>query len=283
LHFAIKGRASTLFRGAITVRTNTLQSIWKEGKTAINGWCAIPNAWSAEVMANAGYDSLTLDLQHGLLDYTTAVPMLQAISTTDVIPLARVPWNEPGIIMKLLDAGAYGIICPMINTKDECERFVGACRYAPRGYRSSGPTRASVYARESNYQSYANDTILTFAMVETVEAVQNVEEIVSVPGLNGVYVGPSDLSLSMGDKPHPDLREPKYVAVLDRIVAACKAGGVIAGIHCNSVEYAQFIAGRGFQFVTLRSDGAILATAAGQMVKAMRGEGGASAGDAKLY
>jgi 4-hydroxy-2-oxoheptanedioate aldolase len=120
-------------------------------------------------------------------------------------------------------------------------------------------------------------------MVETAEAVQNVEEIVSVPGLNGVYVGPSDLSLSMGDKPHPDLREPKYVTVLDRIAAACKKNGVIAGIHCNSVEYAQFIAGRGYLFTTLRSDGAILATAAAQMVKAMRGEQGASAGDAKLY
>jgi 4-hydroxy-2-oxoheptanedioate aldolase len=120
-------------------------------------------------------------------------------------------------------------------------------------------------------------------MVETAEAVENVEAIVSVPGLNGVYVGPSDLSLSMGDKPHPDLREPKYVAVLDRIASACKKSGVIAGIHTNSVDYAQFIASRGYQFVTLRSDSAILATAAGQMVKAMRGEKGASAGDAKLY
>lgn len=234
-------------------------------------------------MANAGWDSLTLDLQHGLLDYTTAVPMLQAISTTEVIPLARVPWNEPGIIMKMLDAGAYGIICPMINTKEECERFVGACRYAPRGYRSSGPTRASVYARESDYQSHANDTILALAMIETDEAVQNVEEIVSVPGLSGVYVGPGDLSLSMGDKPHPDLREPKYVSVLDRIATACERNGLVAGIHCNSVEYAQFISGRGYKFTTLRSDGAILATAASQMVKAMRGSAESSAGDVKLY
>ena len=128
------------------MRTNKLKTLWQEGKTVVNAWVTIPSAWSAEVMAHAGFDSLTIDMQHGLADYATALAMLQAVSTTDVVPLARVPWNDPAIIMRLLDAGAYGIICPMVNTRAEAEAFVGACRYAPRGYRSYGPTRAVVYA-----------------------------------------------------------------------------------------------------------------------------------------
>jgi len=220
-------------------------------------------------MANAGWDSLTLDLQHGLIDYSTALPMLQAISTTPTIPLARVPWNEPGIIMKLLDAGAYGIICPMINSREECERFVGACRYAPAGYRSNGPTRAIVYAGD-DYQSSAAGHILTFAMVETGEAIKNLDAIVSTPGLDGVYVGPSDLSLSMQGKPRMDLRDAEMLAVLETIVSACKRHNVVAGIHCNSTDYAHFIIGRGYQFVAIRSDGALLSQIAKQSVEAMR-------------
>ena len=233
-------------------------------------------------MANAGWDSLTLDLQHGLIDYSTALPMLQAISTKSTIPLARVPWNEPGVIMKLLDAGAYGIICPMINTREECERFIGACRYAPVGYRSNGPTRAIVYAGD-DYQPNANENILTFAMVETAEAVKNVEAIVSTPGLNGVYVGPSDLSLSMQGKPRMDLRDDEMLAVLNTIGAACKKHNVIAGIHCNSTDYARFIIERGFQFVTIRSDGALLSQIAKQSVEAVRGTEAKAATSAGPY
>ena len=96
---------------------------------AINGWLHIPSTWSAEVMARQGWDSLTIDMQHGLMGMETAIQMLQAVSTTDVVPMARVNWNSPGDIMKLLDAGAYGIVCPMIETREECEAFVGACRF----------------------------------------------------------------------------------------------------------------------------------------------------------
>src|SRR5690349_19310477 len=110
------------------MRENNVRTIWHNGGAVINGWLAIPSPWSAEVMANVGWDSLTVDVQHGLIGYDTALPMLQAISTTSTIPLARVPWNEPASIMKLLDAGAYGIICPMVNTRAEAEAFVGACR-----------------------------------------------------------------------------------------------------------------------------------------------------------
>ena len=115
------------------MRENKLRTLWKNGGVAVNGWLGIPSSASAESMARCGWDSLVVDLQHGLVDYTDAVPMLQAISQTDTTPMARVPWNMPDIIMKLLDAGAYGIVCPMINTPAECEEFIQNCRYAPRG------------------------------------------------------------------------------------------------------------------------------------------------------
>ena len=144
------------------MRANRLRSIWKSGATAVNGWLAIPNSFSAETMAHQGWDSLTVDMQHGVVDYQTMVTMLQAISTTDTVPMVRVPWLEPGIIMKSLDAGAYGLICPMINTRDEAARLVSYARYAPKGCRSFGPIRASMYAG-ADYPQKANDTVVVFA------------------------------------------------------------------------------------------------------------------------
>ena len=125
-------------------------------------------------MAHQGYDSLTIDMQHGVVDYQTAVTMLQAISTTPVIPLARVPWNDPAILMKSLDAGVYRVICPMINTRAEAEALVRACKYPPRGYRSFGPVRASIYAG-SDYVDHANDDLIVMPMIETSEALKNLD------------------------------------------------------------------------------------------------------------
>jgi 4-hydroxy-2-oxoheptanedioate aldolase len=260
------------------MRTNTLKEIWARGEVAICGWCVIPSSWSAELSAHAGFDSVTLDLQHGLIHYDSAVPMLQAISTTAAIPLARVPWNEPGIIMKILDAGAYGVICPMVNTRAECERFVGACRYpASGGYRSYGPTRASIYAG-ADYFEQADKNIVTFAMIETAQALANLEEIVSVPGLDAVYVGPVDLSISVQGKAQMEYDDaPHMLAALDTIVAACKKHGVARGIHCSGPVHAKKMVARGFNFTTLLSDGAYLANALGAAVKAMRASDDAAA------
>ena len=219
-------------------------------------------------MARAGWDSVTLDLQHGLIDYTQAVPMLQAIGAAGALPMVRVPWNEPGIIMKILDAGALGIICPMVNTRAECERFVGACYYTPCGYRSYGPTRArATYG--SDYESSVAPQVLTFAMVETAEALANLESIVTVPGLSGVYVGPADLSLSMGSPERSDPTAPAVVAALDAIVAACRRHNLVAGMHCASARYARSMIAKGFQFVTVASDSALLAGAAASAVRAV--------------
>ncbi len=185
------------------MRENKVRTIWQNGGAVLNGWLHIPSSWSAEVMAHTGWDSLLLDMQHGLMDYQTALTMLQAISTTEVTPLVRVPWNEPGIIGRMLDAGAQGIICPMVNTRADAEALVGACRYAPQGYRSMGPTRASVYAG-SDYTTQANSSVIVMAMIETRQALDNVDAIASTPGLDGLYIGPGDLGQSLTGQPQVD-------------------------------------------------------------------------------
>ena len=251
------------------MKENKIRTILNQGGTVINGWLGIPSSVAAENMAQANWDSLTVDLQHGLVDYPNAVSMFQAITTTPTVPLARVPWLEPGIIMKLLDAGAYGIVCPMINSRPECEAFVGACRYAPTGYRSFGPVRATWYAGP-DYWQHANETVLTMAMIETQKAVDNLDDILSVPGLDAIYVGPSDLALSIGCKPgFPP--EEKVVDVIKVIATAAKRHGIYPGIHCGSTKMANEMIGYGYQFITMLADNALLATAAKQAVAELRG------------
>jgi 4-hydroxy-2-oxoheptanedioate aldolase len=251
------------------MRENNVRSIWKRGGAVINGWLGIPSSIAAENMAQAGWDGLTVDLQHGHVDYQVAVTMLQAISTTGTTPLARVPWMEPGIIMKLLDAGAYGIVCPMINTRAECEAFVGACRYAPRGYRSFGPVRATWYGG-ADYFKHANDTVITMAMIETKQAMDNLDEILSVPELDSLYIGPNDLAISLGYAPSGVPTDPVVIDAIKTIAAGAKRHGVYAGIHCGSTAMAKQMIGLGFQFVTLLADNAFLVSAAKGAVAEMR-------------
>ena len=258
------------------MRENTIKSIWKRGGAVINGWLGIPSSISAENMAHAGWDSLTVDLQHGHIDYQTAVAMLQAISTTSTIPLVRAPWNEPGIIMKLLDAGAYGVICPMVNTRADCEAFVGACRYPPKGNRSFGPVRASWYGGGDHFKQ-ADDTLVTLAMIETRQAMDNLDDILSVPGLDGLYIGPSDLGISLGCAPSGGV--PVDAIVIDAIktiYAAARTHRVYPAIHCNSIAMAKQMVAHGFQFVTVLHDNAFLHAGASAAVAQMRQDGTAA-------
>src|SRR5258708_16991239 len=187
-------------------RPNGVREAWREGRAVINSWLGIPSSFSDEVMANMGWDSLVVDMQHGLIDYQVMVTMLQGISTSNTPPLVRVPWNDPAHIQKALDAGAYGIVCPMINNRAEAEKFVSSMRYAPLGSRSSGPIRASLYGG-ADYHAKANDIVIAFGMIETVEAVENLDQILSVNRLDAVYVGPQGLSRSHRCAPAGDQAE----------------------------------------------------------------------------
>ncbi len=251
------------------MRENRLRTIWKSGGAVANGWLAIPNSFSAETMAHQGWDSLTIDLQHGMVDYQAMVPMLQAISTTDAVPVVRVPWLEPGILMKSLDAGAYAVICPMVNTREDAQKLVAYTHYAPRGTRSFGPTRALLYGG-ADYAQHANDTIVTFAMIETAQAMDNLDSILSVEGLDAIYIGPSDLSLALGCTPTFDDLDPKAAEAVDHILARAKAHGVVAGIHNGSPEAALKRIAKGFQFVTISSDARLMAAGAQAVMAKMR-------------
>ena len=251
------------------MRENRVRTLWAAGEAAINGWLHIPSAWSAEIMAHQGWDSLTVDMQHGMMGMETAIQMLQAVSTTDVVPMARVNWNSPGDIMKLLDAGAYGIICPMIETREECEAFVGACRFPPLGYRSLGPTRARVYAGE-DYAEHANDTVITLAMIETQKGYDNRDDIMSVAGLDGVFIGIGDLRLTMTGRAGLDASDDVLDAALDELLATARRHGVVAGVFAAGPDHGVELIRRGYRIVSVMTDTAILGGAAQSLVSRVR-------------
>jgi 4-hydroxy-2-oxoheptanedioate aldolase len=252
------------------MRENTVLKTWREGGQTVGCWLSMANAYSAEALAGLGFDWVCVDLQHGLLDYKDLTAMLPAISTSDTVPLVRVPWNEPYEIMKVLDAGAYGVIVPMVNDRAEAERAVDACRYPPAGHRSFGPIRAALYGGRG-YAAEANDQIACIAMIETEAGIANLEEILTTPGLDGVYIGPSDLALALGMPPAGDNDDPKHAATVQRILDGCRSHGVAAGIHTSSLAYTQRYLEAGFNFVTLGSDAGFMLRQAGHDLAAARG------------
>jgi 4-hydroxy-2-oxoheptanedioate aldolase len=249
------------------VLQNPLLSLWKRDAAAYTGWLTIPSAWTAEVMAAAGFDALVVDLQHGLMDYAGMLAMLQAIGP--VPALVRASWNEPGSLMRALDAGAYGIICPMISTRESCEAFVAACRYPPKGIRSFGPTR-SLVAVGSDYVAQADSFALTFALIETAEGLANLEAIARVPGLTGLYLGPWDLSLDLGLPRPGDLLDERLSRACDSLVETARRHHLIAGIYTGSAEDGCRMAARGFRLINVAADTALLQRSAAAELRKVR-------------
>jgi len=240
------------------MRPNKLRELWKSGKRANNCWLSLGNAYAAEIVAQQGWDSVTIDLQHAPADYKDALAMLTAVSTTDCMPLVRVPSNNPGDIGRVLDAGAYGVMCPTIETAEEAKRFVGAARYAPLGYRSAGPNRAVLYGG-ADYSVHANDTILTMAQIETRKGFENMEAIAKTPGLDMLFVGPSDLGLSLGTTDgHANPMDKDTQAAIDKILATAHAAGIYAGIFGTTAEFAKAMFAKGFDLVTVTTDATLL-------------------------
>jgi len=263
------------------MRPNALKNKIADGVRCVGGWVAIPSAFSTEIYAAQGWDSVTLDMQHGSLDINDVVPLLQAIASAgDATPLARVPWNDPAHIMRVLDAGAYGIICPMINRKAEAEALVRSGRYPPMGERSFGPFRAAQYGG-ADYWQHANQEVLLFAMIETRQAVQNLDEILAVEGISGVYIGPSDLSLSLGKTPTLDPSDKEVLAAMATILEKTRNKGLIAGVHTDGAKTARRRFEEGFQMCTILNDVRLLAMGAAQAVRDARGQ--APAAKAKTY
>jgi 4-hydroxy-2-oxoheptanedioate aldolase len=250
------------------VRENTVKRAWREGKVTYGAWLSIPSAFSAEVMAHQGFDWVCIDMQHGVIDYQTAVTMLQAISTTQTVPFVRVPWNEPGIIGKALDAGAYGVIIPLVNSREEAEAAVGACRYAPDGYRSYGPTRAAYYAG-ADYSNHANEEIACMPMIETTTALAHLDEILAVPGIDAVYVGPADLSVTLGLPPRMDHDDRSFQEARLTVAQACRRHGITPGIHASAALAPKHVEA-GYQMITISSDIGSIAGGAAQDLRSVR-------------
>lgn len=233
------------------MRKNHVLQAWRDNKATIGGWISIDSEFTAEVMANAGFDWVCMDIQHGMLDYNDVRRILPAISTTQTIPFVRVPWNEPYEIMKVLDAGAYGVVVPLVNNRAEAELAVSACRYPPDGNRSFGPARAMIYAG-TDYATGANDEIACVVMIETEESLSNLDEIMSTPGVDGIYIGPSDLAFALGLL--PGTKDPVHEQTIEKILEAAKRNSIAAGIHTASVEQTRKYLDMGFQMVTLGTD-----------------------------
>jgi len=231
---------------------STLPQRWRRGDATLGLWITSDSPAVAEIAADADFDYVNIDMQHGLADVAGVVAMMRALEASSTTVTCRVPWNEQGIIGRVLDAGAMGVIIPMVNTVEQAERAVRACRYSPAGTRSYGPIRAGrVHGPE--YHVTANERVACIPMIETVEALGNLDDILDVPGIDAVYVGPADLSLTLGLEPRGDHDDARFDDALRTIVDACDRRGIVAGIHANPEIAAKRIA-QGFRMVTVTSD-----------------------------
>lgn len=236
-----------------------LRERWRAGEATLGAWCTIPSSWTAEMAARSGHDWVCVDTQHGLIGYDVMLHMLQAISAGGVPSFVRVPWNEPGAIMKALDAGAGGVIVPMVSSVVEARAAVGAMRYPPEGTRSMGPIRARDVDPDWRRP-------LCVVMIETVPAVEQADQILAVPGIDAVFVGPNDLAVSAGLDSSYEARHPEHRRLIEAIAEAARANGVAAGIMCGTAEVARQWHEAGFVMLGLQSDTRLLAAATEQLV-----------------
>jgi 4-hydroxy-2-oxoheptanedioate aldolase len=245
-----------------------LRELWDQHGATLGGWCSIPSAFSAELMGRSGFDWVCVDTQHGLIGYDQMTLMLQGLAITRTPAFVRVPWNAPDHIMKALDAGAEGIIVPMVSSAADAAAAVAASRYPPDGTRSWGPVRAALDVPGYSPQAGNRRTVLA-VMIETPGGVENVDEILAVPGVDAVYIGPADLALSHGMAPALDVTDPVHRGLIETVLAACKRHQVTAGIHCDRADTVRRWWDAGFEMCTLASDATLMRAAAAAAVSAV--------------
>ena len=247
------------------VGVNRFRSLVASGQRVLGCWCTLPSSLVAESVSAAGYDAVIVDLQHGALSWDTAAPVVQAVELGEAVPILRVAWNEPQALMKALDLGAMGVIVPMVNDAAEARRAASAMRYPPDGDRSYGPARRK-YATVGE----ANADVMCLPMIETADGLRNVEEIAATEGVDGLFVGPADLGLSLGVGFDPTLAHPRVLEAFDVIVAAAHRHGRIVGTVAGSQAHAEDLFRRGVHFVTLGSDKTFVAGGATASLAALR-------------
>ncbi|HWA60289.1 MAG TPA: aldolase/citrate lyase family protein [Caulobacteraceae bacterium] len=254
--------------------TTSLKARVAAGETALGAWCMIPGALTAEALGRAGFDWVLVDMQHGCMAYETALDMIRAIDLTGAAPIVRVPWNDPGIIGRVLDAGALGVVIPMIQTAADARAAVDACLYPPAGRRSFGPVRVGL--RDGpGYFATANDRVLVIPMIETAEALGEVEAIAATPGVDALFVGPFDLSIALGLPPGDNDGQPAFDAAIARVSSAARAAGVATAVLSNA-KVAPLRIAQGFRLVSVVTDLNTLAAASRADLMAVKAAAGAS-------
>lgn len=243
------------------MRPNRVKRLLREGRPALGSWLVSGSTVAAEQLAHLGFDWLNIDQEHAAIDATLTNYLLQAVSTTEVVPTVRVPWNDPAAIKRALDAGAYGVVVPMVNTAEEAAAAVRAVRYPPQGRRSVGGIRTKLYGG-ADYVEHANEELLLVVQIEHIDAVRNCESILATEGIDAYIVGPNDLSASMGLPASYDPVDPWFEEALDEVLSTARRLGVPAGIHCGSGHAAAKRIAQGYQFLSIMSDVNLMAQAA---------------------
>lgn len=263
--------------GAPTTPTpQRLRERLQSGPVVTNAWVSGDSPYLAEVLAHSGYDSVTVDLQHGMFGVDTAIGLLQAAGSGPAVAMARAPSLDAPVIGKLLDGGAWGIVCPGVDSVAMCREFVAACRYPPVGRRSYGPARGLLVGGQE-YPQVANDLVLTWAMIESATALDHLDEILRVDGLDGIYVGPNDLALSLGEDVTGELTD-RLQRELAAIASTARAAGRFCGAYASTGETGGWLAEVGYDLVTPGNDAALLRAAASRRISQVRG-GGSRRGD----
>ena len=251
------------------MRKNLVKEKLKRGEPSIGTWLSTSDPLIAEVLAHAGFDWLNVDMEHNAIDLKDLQGCFHAIATTGTVPFVRVPWNDPQILKRVLDVGAYGVVVPNVKSPEEAQRAVQACRYPPEGFRGVGGLRARLYGGPDYYEK-ANEEIAVVLMIEDSEAVTCIAEICAVPGIDSLFIGPNDLAASLSvptgyDNPHPDHR-----AAVNRVLETAKRFGVPVGIHCGSADEVNRRIEEGFQWMPIASDVRLLDGAVRRALEQLR-------------
>ncbi|HXW49328.1 MAG TPA: aldolase/citrate lyase family protein [Xanthobacteraceae bacterium] len=252
----------------------TLAGRLRAGETVFSGWCGLPYPLVAETLARDGFPAVTIESQHGLWDVAGILAGIAAVRQGGAAPLVRVPWGDFALVSRVLDFGAEGIIAPMINTPADARAFAAAAKFPPIGERSWGPHRATSLAGLSDQSIYlreANDHIVTLAMIETRTALRNFDAIMNTPGIDGFFLGPSDLSIALSDGKTIDPLSKDVDRELERMIEGAQRAKKIPGAYCHSAERAAALAKRGVKFVAVSSDLAMLRAGAATALKALKG------------
>jgi len=253
------------------MKSNPVRSKLKRGEPSVGTWLTLPDPTAAQLMAVTGFEWLTVELEHTPVTFETAAQSFAIIAASGCVPLARIPLNTVENIKRVLDTGAWGVVVPMVNSRAEAEAVVRAARYRPVGERSiGGNLHAASFATDAaTYYAKANDEILVIVMAEHVDAVANIEAILSVPGIDAVFVGPNDLHASMGLPPSFDSDHPRFNEALQKINAAARARGIASGIHVADAAQARRRMKEGWQFIAVASEAGLMLAKAAEVARTL--------------